>query len=331
MDNQLISIVVPVYNVCNDIEACVTSLCSQSYKKIEIILVDDGSTDGSGEICDKLAERDERVQVYHTENGGAAAARNEALSHCKGEYIGFVDADDTVSEFMYEALYREASSYSGKSIVSCVITDEQNLPMVDVEQIVFETVTVRHAIEEIVRGDERGVFNCGVCNKLYSGVLFESYRFPVGCLNEDICTLVELLQETDIVSFTLTPMYYYNTAREDSSTNRLKREDTQRIYSAYVDRVSLYEKRYRISDKMMLEKAAVSDCRRAIYYAIKGLSVYEYEEEKKHLLVSAVKRNWDYLKQKETFFEDPKFFLFYYAYRVNFRISRLLLKFIIDI
>src|SRR5699024_10612040 len=99
---KLASIVVPVYNIENYIEKCIESLISQTYKNIEIILVDDGATDNSGRICDLYAKKDSRIRVLHKENGGLSDARNKGARECKGEYLFFVDGDDTVSPVLIE-------------------------------------------------------------------------------------------------------------------------------------------------------------------------------------------------------------------------------------
>ena len=93
---DLISIIVPVYNVKLYLERCVKSICNQTYLNLQIILVDDGSTDGSGQVCDNLAEQDSRIVVVHKQNGGLSDARNAGLDIAQGEYIGFVDSDDFI-------------------------------------------------------------------------------------------------------------------------------------------------------------------------------------------------------------------------------------------
>ena len=101
----LISIIVPVYNVKDYVEKCLDSICGQSYTNLEIVVVDDGSTDGSGELCDAYALKDQRVKVIHRDNRGVSTVRNEGLDIAQGEYIGFVDGDDWVDGDMYEFLY----------------------------------------------------------------------------------------------------------------------------------------------------------------------------------------------------------------------------------
>ena len=101
----LISIIVPVYNVKDYVEKCLDSICGQSYTNLEIIVVDDGSTDGSGKICDAYASKDRRIKVIHRKNGGLSAARNEGLDAATGEFLGFVDSDDWIDLDMFKFLY----------------------------------------------------------------------------------------------------------------------------------------------------------------------------------------------------------------------------------
>ena len=103
---ELISVIVPVYNVEKYVEKCVESIINQTYKNIEIILVDDGSTDNSGKIIDNISLKDNRIKVIHKENGGLSDARNAGLDICNGKYIGFVDSDDSIHKKMYEILYK---------------------------------------------------------------------------------------------------------------------------------------------------------------------------------------------------------------------------------
>ncbi len=107
MSDYLISIIVPVYNVENQIERCIKSLLSQTYKNIEIILIDDGSTDNSYNICSKYADIDKRIKLIHQENSGVSKARNTGIEICKGDYIGFVDSDDYIEPTMYNTLLKK--------------------------------------------------------------------------------------------------------------------------------------------------------------------------------------------------------------------------------
>ena len=118
MKQSLISVIVPVYNVKEYLNTCVESILNQTYENLEVILVDDGSTDGSGEVCDSYAKTDARVQVLHTKNGGQAAARNRGIEVCNGEYLTFADSDDSMEPELIETLYF-AQEKSGADLVSC--------------------------------------------------------------------------------------------------------------------------------------------------------------------------------------------------------------------
>lgn len=111
MENSKISVIIPVYKVEKYLSKCLDSVINQTYKNLEIILVDDGSPDKSGEICDEYASRDERIKVIHKENGGVARARNTGLDIASGDYIGFVDSDDWIEQDMYELLMKNATQY----------------------------------------------------------------------------------------------------------------------------------------------------------------------------------------------------------------------------
>ena len=119
-EQELISIIIPVYNVAEYLPQCLESVCNQTYRNIEIILIDDGSGDGSGAICDEWKEKDTRIQVIHKENGGVSSARNEGLKTAKGALIGFVDSDDWIEPDMYEKL---VAGIQNADVVSCGYVD----------------------------------------------------------------------------------------------------------------------------------------------------------------------------------------------------------------
>ena len=109
----LISVIVPVYNIMDYLPRCVQSLGQQTYRNLEILLVDDGSTDGTGQLCDRLAAQDGRIRVLHKENGGTSSARNMGIEKALGEFLGFVDSDDYVEPDMYMQLYRGERGLAG--------------------------------------------------------------------------------------------------------------------------------------------------------------------------------------------------------------------------
>ena len=121
----MISIIVPVYNVESYLRKCLDSILAQTYRDLEILVVDDGSTDGSGAICDEYAGKDDRIKVFHTENKGLSCARNLGLDSANGDWIGFVDSDDWIELDMYEVLLRKAEK-TGADVVECGVYEEHS-------------------------------------------------------------------------------------------------------------------------------------------------------------------------------------------------------------
>lgn len=171
MDTPLITVIVPVYNIKDYLPRCVHSITAQTYRQLEIILVDDGSTDGTGKLCDRLAREDGRIRVYHKENGGSSSARNLALFHAAGEYVGFVDSDDYIEPDMYELLMQGIQEFQVSAAqVARDEIDEKGNPLPDICVPPTEPVVIegRKFMEELLmhRGD------CSFCTKLIRRDLF---------------------------------------------------------------------------------------------------------------------------------------------------------------
>ena len=187
-----ISVIVPVYKVEEYLCRCVDSIINQTYKNLEIILVDDGSPDSCGRICDEYAEKDSRIKVIHKENGGLSSARNAGLDIATGDYIGFVDSDDFIDAEMYSMLYEmiknadvEISGVNGRSFVE----EEHLLPYIAGRK----NISKEQSCEEAIKGLLLRTFNSSVCSKLFLGSLFKSRRFEIGKLSED--ALLEMLEQ----------------------------------------------------------------------------------------------------------------------------------------
>lgn len=133
MEKELISVIIPVYNAEKYLEKCINSILVQSFERFELILVDDGSTDSSGTICDSYAERDSRVKAFHKQNEGVSAARDFGVAHSKGEYIAFIDADDYIAEDYLKILYHDINKYHA-DIACCnssLLCDEKEIVSYD--------------------------------------------------------------------------------------------------------------------------------------------------------------------------------------------------------
>lgn len=207
-NDPLISVIVPVYNSEQYLEKCVESIQNQSYSNIEIILVNDGSADRCGKICNLLAERDSRISVIHQENGGQAKARNAGIDLAKGELFMFVDSDDYIdiqmAERMYKRIQKDQSDLvvcgykflneNGKELGTYVIRDSVKSG--------FQTLEMAY--------EENGfLLNSIIVNKLYRRELFEGIRFPEGRIQEDEATAYKLLDQCRVVSILSEPLYYY--------------------------------------------------------------------------------------------------------------------------
>lgn len=183
-NESLISIVVPVYNIEGYVYRCVDSMINQTYRNIEIILVDDGSIDKSGIICDEFANRDKRIKVIHKKNGGLSDARNAGIAAANGEYIGFVDGDDYIHQKMYEILL-DACIRNNAQMAMCgrKTVDENGNLIKEMFTLGGETLyTGKEAVEHLLRWDS---CDSSACDKLYSRILFDKVRYPLGVMSED--------------------------------------------------------------------------------------------------------------------------------------------------
>ena len=236
-DAPLITVIVPVYNILTYLPRCVRSITAQTYRRLEIILVDDGSTDGTGELCDRLGEEDGRIRVYHRENGGSSAARNFALGHASGEYVGFVDSDDYIASDMYEKLLWGIRTFrTAAAQIARDETDEKGNRLPDIcvppeEPVVTDSGEFMRQLL-LHRGD------CSFCTKLVRRDLFPAEAFPVGKLNEDFNLLVRMLPSMGrIVS--LPWQCYHVFYRIGSNSRRRDKGDFSRVYADCVENADL--------------------------------------------------------------------------------------------
>ena len=206
MNTPLITVIVPVYNVEKYLKKCVDSIINQSYQNLEIILVDDGSTDNSGAICDRYVEQDNRIVVVHKENGGLSDARNAALDIAKGEYIVLVDSDDYVTKdyvsYMYSLLFENSADISACELKK-IYSDTDRLEVCS-ENV--EVMTGCEALEYLLY--QRKVAPCAVC-KLYKREIFEGIRYPKGMQYEDLATIYKILHKCKKVVLGKEQKYYY--------------------------------------------------------------------------------------------------------------------------
>lgn len=202
-----VSVVVPCYKVENYLAKCVDSILAQTYHNLEVILVNDGSPDRCGEICDAYAEKDPRVRVIHQTNQGLSQARNSGLEIATGDFILFVDSDDWIHESLVERLHRIASDGSADLAVSNLFRAEsESVPEPSVDHQVLD-LSQSEAIQQVIRPDFGSMVSS--CGKLYRKRLLEEIRFPPGRIHEDAFTTYKVILRCNRIVATTAALYYY--------------------------------------------------------------------------------------------------------------------------
>ena len=240
MDEKLISVIVPIYNVEKYLEKCIDSIINQTYKNLEIILIDDGSTDKSGNICDKYKKYDSRIVVIHENNCGLSYARNKGLDLAKGQLISFVDSDDSLELNMLEVLMNNMYKYDS-DISICnyfYIKDNDKKICVNNSNLKDFSSFGREKFDNIY--NEYKSLAVVVWNKLYKREIFDEIRFPNGKIYEDAFVICDILDNSKRVSYTLKPLYNY-VYRANSIINTFAVNHFNRI-DAFNKRISFYAK-----------------------------------------------------------------------------------------
>ncbi|OKL36565.1 glycosyltransferase family 2 protein [Domibacillus mangrovi] len=232
-----ISIIVPVYKVEPYIHKCVDSILAQTFKDFELILVDDGSPDKCGEICDEYAQKDSRVHVIHKKNGGLSDARNAGLNIAKGEYIGFVDSDDWIESDMYELLYN--------------MCEENECDIANCTSIIhFKSETVINGNHPLIIHNRNEAMKAMLEGELYDEVVWTKLikrnligdtRFKVGIVYEDTDFTYRLIHKSKKVCCIGAPKYHY-IKRENSTMDKAVKNIT-------IDGVLIYDEMYRFIDQ----------------------------------------------------------------------------------
>lgn len=214
-DWELVSIIVPVYNVQDYLGACIDSLLSQTYTKFELLLIDDGSPDKSGAVCEEYAQRDSRIKVYHKENGGLSDARNYGIERAGGTYLTFVDSDDYVSPRFLQVLMEMVHQYHTRmACVDLYVTSGMDIDLPEGSSE-SECLSAEQVLRRVCMHDACGVSACG---KLYHKSLFETIRYPKGKLYEDLLTTPYLMAQCDRIAVSRKQLYCWF-QREGSITH----------------------------------------------------------------------------------------------------------------
>lgn len=220
MNNPLVSIIVPVYNVEKYLKKCIQSIINQTYENLEIILVDDGSSDNSGKICDEFAQKDSRIKVIHKPNGGQADARNKALDIMSGEWVSFVDSDDFIDKFHIKNLYLQAiKNNSDICVCGFKIVNEDYKTIRSIKVKFNDSLNSNLAFKYSLNSKIDPSF----CNKIFKSSLFKSARFVKGIYYEDRELIHRIFYKADRVSFLDSESYFY-LERVGSTMNHINKK-----------------------------------------------------------------------------------------------------------
>lgn len=226
----LVSVIVPVYNVEKYIRGCITSILSQTYKDLQVILVDDGTPDDSGKICDEFAQKDDRVLVIHKENGGLSSARNAGLDAAKGKYIMFIDSDDYIVDNAVEILVEECEKYDTDFVQFDTIhtTCPEYSPQHASENYGIEMLTdLRQMYWKMYKTLGPGV---SACTRLHKKDLFDELRFKEGIIHEDDHFTLYALQKAKSGLYLDAKLYYYIVHENSILTSRFSKKNLDVLY-----------------------------------------------------------------------------------------------------
>lgn len=242
MTTPLISVIVPVYRVEEYLERCVKSILSQTYKNLEVILVDDGSPDQCPAICDACAEKDARVKVIHQENKGLSGARNAGIDAASGEYLAFVDSDDYVSPHFIEELYQLLQD-TGCAIGQCRFSYVKGDGLVEKGDSAFCIYRGESLMEQLYGPEEKATCFVVAWNKLYRAELFKEtgIRYPEGRIHEDEATTYRLFHEAKKLAFLDRALYGYYTENGGSITSVFSVKRLQWL-TAHEERIAFFKK-----------------------------------------------------------------------------------------
>ncbi|RGF13499.1 glycosyltransferase [Blautia sp. AM16-16B] len=286
-----ISIIIPVYDVEKYLERCIESVLNQTLKDIEIILVDDGSPDRSGKMCDVFAEKDKRIKVIHKENGGLSSARNAGISMAKGKYIGFVDSDDWIEDDMFEYLFNLIEQYDA-DIADCGMVETAKYEFVkDNGEENIEVLNRDGALDVFFRISRSDINYCA-CDKLYKRELVEKVQFTDGIIFEDIDFNYRVLIEAKKVVISDSKKYYYFKNPVGISRNSFREKDLelQKVWDNIIELSEIYTPDYVEAAKFNKKRADFGLLCKMFKYGVR-CDNGDYELIRKNLLQS-VRHNY---------------------------------------
>ena len=298
--NEKISIIVPIYNVEMYLEECINSLIHQTYSNIEIILINDGSSDSSGKICDKYKEIDNRIRVVHKENGGVSSARNAGIRLVNTKYISFVDPDDYVSEQFIEKLYNSlVDNLADIAVCNFFTIREKNI--IEDRKIKNNSLNQEEALRLLVKDE---IMSSYLWNKMFKKELFENLQFDIGYRYEDIRIMHKIFLKAKKIVMIEDSLYYYR-IRMDSITNSTLLNNSKELIDALEERCNDLKGTIYFSDSYMTEMLQIR--RILLEILIHCERKEEFYHKNMHVLKKLFKQNY----KKINVLQRIKFILFF--------------------
>ena len=306
----LISVIVPVYKVEDYLEKCIQSIINQTYNNLQIILVDDGSPDNCGKICDVYAKKDKRIEVVHKNNGGLSDARNVGINKAKGEYIAFVDSDDYIEKSMYKDMYNLMEKRKADVCICNFYNVEGNNKSLKNPNKGIQEYDKISILKEILLDTKVQSY---AWNKLYKKEVFNNIKYPVGKKYEDIGTTFYILEKCNKIIVTGKPEYYYLN-RKDSIVNNVNEQ-------TIIDYIELIIKRYDYIEKNLKELDKYNK-----YYLAKTLITAYYDIKSLKDIKSETQKLFDnlYEKVRKNLESDEKEFINYLSEEQKKQIKQIL-------
>ncbi|OLS41095.1 glycosyltransferase family 2 protein [Bacillus sp. MRMR6] len=278
-----VSIIVPVYQVERYLRKCLDSIVNQTYRDLEIILVDDGSNDDSGSICDEYSIRDSRIKVIHQQNIGLSGARNKGIEIATGAYISFIDSDDYVEPSFIEELYK--SLVNNKAQISVCNISQENEDM-SRDKLLIKNINTSSVFNNFEGMKNLLQLNSGfmgyVWNKLYDITLFKDIRFPVSKIYEDTFTVYKLFSKSDQIVYTNATLYHY-VNREGSITSSKNIEKKVDFILANKQRYEFIKNEYKGLDSLAFTTYCISVISILNEYIKYGKSTEDIEKHLKNV------------------------------------------------
>jgi len=268
----LVSVIVPVYKVEQYLDRCIQSILCQTYRNLEVILVDDGSPDKCGYICDSYKEKDKRIKVIHKQNGGLSSARNAGIIMAKGDYLSFIDSDDWITIDMFEYMVTLIKQYQADIVsISYLLTEDVNQKIPSRMRI--KVMNKEKALEYFMEtGMQHRVSDYPAWGKLFKRYLFKEIRFPVGTLYEDYPTNVQLIMKCNTYVKSSKICYLYFQGGQSIVRSNYKRQDDQMIDQC----ISVCNNVENESDK--IRKIAAQKLARSYFSLFSKIAIYGFSE-----------------------------------------------------